>query len=148
MNYTVHGILKARILEWVAYSFSRGSSRSRNRTGVSCIAGGFFTSWAILCPNLCHNLPISGPAWSLIRGGGAGGAGEGLEPLVSSPSSVRAPSSSQTSRQAEQGLEPGLLGRRNQFRTEGAPTQGHLHHVGPMQLHRAPALLQPSRNSP
>ena len=57
------------------------------------------------------------------------GAEEGLEPLVSSPTSVRAPSRSQTSRQAEQGLEPGLLGRRNQLRTEGAPTQGHLHHV-------------------
>ena len=36
-----------RILEWVAYPFSRGSSRPRNWTGVSCIAGGFFTNWAI-----------------------------------------------------------------------------------------------------
>ena len=36
-----------RILEWVAYPFSSGSSRPRNRTGVSCIAGGFFTNWAI-----------------------------------------------------------------------------------------------------
>ena len=45
--YTVHGILQARILEWVAFPFSRGSSRPRNRTGVSCIAGGFFTNWAI-----------------------------------------------------------------------------------------------------
>ena len=35
-----------RNLEWVAYPFSRGSSRSRNRTGASCIAGRFFTSWA------------------------------------------------------------------------------------------------------
>ena len=35
-----------RILEWVAYPFSRGASPPRNRTGVSCIAGGFFTSWA------------------------------------------------------------------------------------------------------
>ena len=34
------------ILEWVAYPFSRGSSRSRNQIGVSCIAGGFFTSSA------------------------------------------------------------------------------------------------------
>ena len=33
-----------RILEWVAYPFSRGSSQPRNRTRVSCIAGGFFTS--------------------------------------------------------------------------------------------------------
>ena len=35
-----------RILEWVAYPFSRGSSQPRNWTGVSCIAGGFFTNWA------------------------------------------------------------------------------------------------------
>ena len=43
---SVHGILQARILEWVAYPFSRASSQSRNQTGVSCIAGRFFTSWA------------------------------------------------------------------------------------------------------
>ena len=36
-----------RILEWVAYPFSSGSSQPRNRTGVSCIAGRFFTNWAI-----------------------------------------------------------------------------------------------------
>ena len=36
-----------RILEWVAYPFSRGSSWPGNQTGVSCIAGGFFTNWAI-----------------------------------------------------------------------------------------------------
>ena len=36
-----------RILEWVAYPFYRGSSWSRNRTGVSCTAGRFFTSWSI-----------------------------------------------------------------------------------------------------
>ena len=47
MYYTVHGNLQARILEWVAYPFSSGSSWPRNRTGVSCIAGGFFTNWAI-----------------------------------------------------------------------------------------------------
>ena len=35
-----------RILEWVAYPFSSGSSRPRNLTRVSCIAGGFFTNWA------------------------------------------------------------------------------------------------------
>ena len=34
-------------LEWVAYPFSRGSSQLRNQTGVSCIAGWFFISWAI-----------------------------------------------------------------------------------------------------
>ena len=42
--YTVHGILQARILEWVAFPLSRGSSRPRNQTRVSCIAGRFFTN--------------------------------------------------------------------------------------------------------
>ena len=36
-----------RILEWIAYPFSGGSSWPRNQNGVSCIAGGFFTNWAI-----------------------------------------------------------------------------------------------------
>ena len=43
---TVHGILQARILEWVAFLFPRGSSKPKDRTQVSHIAGGFFTSWA------------------------------------------------------------------------------------------------------
>ena len=46
MDYTVHGILQARILEWVAFPFSRGSSEPRDRTQVSHTAGRFFTSWA------------------------------------------------------------------------------------------------------
>ena len=46
MDYIVHRILQARILEWVAYPFSRGSSWPRNWTRVSCTAGRFFTSWA------------------------------------------------------------------------------------------------------
>ena len=46
MNYTVHGILQARILEWVTILFSRGSSQPRDQTQVSCIAGGLFKSWA------------------------------------------------------------------------------------------------------
>ena len=36
-----------RLVEWVAYPFSRGSSWLRNQTGVSCIAGRFFTNWDI-----------------------------------------------------------------------------------------------------
>ena len=40
---SVHGISQAKILEWVAISFSRGSSQPRDGTCVSCIAGGFFT---------------------------------------------------------------------------------------------------------
>ena len=62
MDHTVHGILLARILEWVscilypvssiledtgAFPFSRGSSQPRDQTQVFRIAGGFFTSWAI-----------------------------------------------------------------------------------------------------
>ena len=42
-----------RILEWVAYPFSRGSSQSRSPSGVSRIAGGFFTSWAAREAPLC-----------------------------------------------------------------------------------------------
>ena len=46
MDYTVHGILQARILQWVAFPFSRGSSQPRDQTQISHIAGGFFTVWA------------------------------------------------------------------------------------------------------
>ena len=46
MDHTVDGILQARILEWVAFPFSRGSSQPRDRTQVSRIADRFFTSWA------------------------------------------------------------------------------------------------------
>ena len=42
----IHGILLARILEGTAIPFSRGSSQPRDWTRISCIAGGFFTSWA------------------------------------------------------------------------------------------------------
>ena len=45
-GFSVHGISQARILEWLAISFSRGSSWPRDQTWVSCIAGGFFTIWA------------------------------------------------------------------------------------------------------
>ena len=44
MDSIVHEILPARMLEWVAFPFTRGSSQSRDRTQVSCIAAGFFTS--------------------------------------------------------------------------------------------------------
>ena len=43
---SVHGILQARILEWVAMPFSRGSSQPRDWTQVYCIAGEFLTIWA------------------------------------------------------------------------------------------------------
>ena len=54
-----------RILEWVAYLFSKGTSQPRNWTGVSCIAGGLFTNWPIisgkakkLLPLLCRNFLV------------------------------------------------------------------------------------------
>ena len=46
LDYTVHGILQARILEWAAFPFSRGFSQPRDQTQVSHIAGRFFASWA------------------------------------------------------------------------------------------------------
>ena len=65
-----------RILEWVAYPFS---SQSRNRTGVSCIAGGFFTNWAIREGQWQSSVRLSA-SW-----------GQGLSPLLTclfSPSTV------------------------------------------------------------
>ena len=44
MHYTVHGILQARILEWVAVPFSSRYSQLKDQTHVSCIVGGFFTT--------------------------------------------------------------------------------------------------------
>ena len=55
MDYTVHGILQARILEWVAFSFSRGSSQPRDQTQVSHIEGRFFTSRATRKPKCTSN---------------------------------------------------------------------------------------------
>ena len=54
LDYTVRGILQARILEWVAVLFSRGSSQPRNRTQVSRTAGRFFTSWATRKPSFTY----------------------------------------------------------------------------------------------
>ena len=73
---SVHGILQARILEWVAVPFSRGSSQPRDGTQVSCIAGGFFTLWttkkkesevAQSCLTLCDPMDCSPPG-SFIHG--------------------------------------------------------------------------------
>ena len=48
VDYPVRGILQARVLEWVAFPLSRGSSQPRDQTQVSHIAGRFFTSWATI----------------------------------------------------------------------------------------------------
>ena len=58
---SVLGILQARILEWVAMPFSRGSSQPRDWTQVSVIGGRFFTIWAMREPHACTR-----PAYSMI----------------------------------------------------------------------------------
>ena len=64
MDSSVHGILQARILEWVTIPFSRGSSQLRDWTSVFHIAGRFFTVWAIReksmdqCYILLGNIPF------------------------------------------------------------------------------------------
>ena len=57
--WTVHGILQARIQEWVAFPFSRGSSQPRDWTQVSRIAGGFFTDWAPREAHIMHSFRIT-----------------------------------------------------------------------------------------
>ena len=54
---SVHGILQARMLEWVAVPFSRGSSQPRGQAPIFCIAGRFFTIWATKeeCERRKHN---------------------------------------------------------------------------------------------
>ena len=78
LGSSVYGILQARILEWVAIPFSRGSFRPRNWTRVSHIAGRFCTIWATredddkrsccsvaqLCPTLCSSMDCSMPGFS------------------------------------------------------------------------------------
>ena len=67
-----HGILQARILEWVAMPLSRGSSQPRDRTYIFCTAGSFFTVWATReahhfssvsqsWPTLCNPMNCSTP---------------------------------------------------------------------------------------
>ena len=51
---SVHGILQARILEWVVIQFFRSSSWSRGRTQVSCIAGSFFSCFSVAQSCLIH----------------------------------------------------------------------------------------------
>ena len=68
---SVHGISQARVLEWVAMPSSRGSSRPRDRTCISCTSGRFFTHWATWeAPGLWLSCSLSGQlcvAFSRIR---------------------------------------------------------------------------------
>ena len=62
---SVHGIFQGRVLEWVAISFSRGSSWPRNQTWVSCIVGRRFTVWATREVR-CFQCQINSPALSVV----------------------------------------------------------------------------------
>ena len=81
---SIHRFLQARILEWIPISFSRGSSRPKDWTLVSCIAGRFFTVWAttevlvLYCKlikveissprySLSSSFAIELPLWDLIK---------------------------------------------------------------------------------
>ena len=65
---SVHGISQARILEWGAISFSRGSSWPRDRTWVSCIAGRLFNLWATReAPGICLSLRKSGSLQHILN---------------------------------------------------------------------------------
>ena len=77
---SVHGIIQERVLEWVAIPFSRRSSRSRDWTLVSGLAGRFFTIWDTRkalerqfssvtqsCPTLCNPMNHSTPGFSVHR---------------------------------------------------------------------------------
>ena len=87
LDYTIRGILQARILEWGAFPFSRGSCQPRDRTQVSRIAGGFFASLGtreaqdkmgpqdekpclVLRTTLCVCLAFLHLPWPVLTGGG------------------------------------------------------------------------------
>ena len=72
---SLHGILQARVLEWVAISFSRGSSPPRNRTWVSRIAGRHFNLWATTTSRNHPHFEISlAEHWSNLQMGFPGGS--------------------------------------------------------------------------
>ena len=70
-SFSVHGILQARICEWVAIYFSMGSAQPRDQIWVSCIAGRFFTIWAtgigINVVIIFQKIPIGGCCFSVAQ---------------------------------------------------------------------------------
>ena len=72
LGSSVHGIFQARTLEWIAISFSRGSSWTREWTWVSCTEGRFFTRWATrealsVCYYSLHCLSSDVPVSRAVR---------------------------------------------------------------------------------
>ena len=75
----IHGLLQVRILEWVAFPFSKWSSQPRDRTQVSCMAGRVFTIWATAPPLGLCKLPFAKPIRQRLRVAPVEGAGGRLE---------------------------------------------------------------------
>ena len=72
---SVHGILQARILEWVAMPFSRGFCLSRDQIQVSCIMGRYFPAWATSSHVRMWELDYKEgwvPEWKMLSNCGAG----------------------------------------------------------------------------
>ena len=67
MDYRIHGILQVRILEWVAFPFTRGSSQRRDQTQVSHIADRFFTSWATKEASQAACIPVISEVRNHVR---------------------------------------------------------------------------------
>ena len=65
-GFSAHGLLQARILEWVAIPFSRGSSQPRDGTWVSCIAGRFFTREEGKMTLGSHHISLKSPLWDIL----------------------------------------------------------------------------------
>ena len=65
---SLHGILQARVLEWVAISFSRGSSQPRDQTLLSCIPGRHFNLWATREAPWNRTLSLKGKQSSIFIG--------------------------------------------------------------------------------
>ena len=106
MDYTVHGILQARILEWVAVPFAGGSFQSRNQTQVSRIADRFFTNWTTRNPEVFSEGP--NPTWTFP------GDASGNEPTWEGPlENKMATHSSILSWEIPQTEEPGRLQSQN-----------------------------------
>ena len=68
-GYSVHGIFQEKVLEWIAISFSRGSSRPRNRTHVSHTAGRCFTIWATPGSSTSHEEDENLNPWGIESAG-------------------------------------------------------------------------------
>ena len=95
---TVHRILQARILEWVAIPFSRGCYQTRNRTRVSHNAGGFFTSWDTREAHLFSESCLFPLQWGLDHSPWSSGFSLSLQflhflefPLTTNPSFLQSP---------------------------------------------------------